>query len=169
MAAEAAPAAAAAAAAAPPFVDLSGTWLVDKAKSESIAPFLAEVGVPRLVRGLAAKSSPTTVLVHETETLHVVQKTFFKNTGNTYRFGEEVDVTVPSGDVSKQTARVLESGEIQIVGAAVGALLKRGWHQTRTTHTLQDGGDELVVVMELLRPGGEVGLRIRRVLKRKAA
>mmetsp|Transcript_11277 Transcript_11277/g.39292 ORF Transcript_11277/g.39292 Transcript_11277/m.39292 type:complete len:188 (-) Transcript_11277:230-793(-) len=104
------------AAAAAVIASFSGTYLLNKERSDSIEPFLAAVGAPWIARKMAARAQPTTIIAvgggsgggdaatggagggDDVPVMDLTQKSSFRTTTNSYRVGAGVVTVTTRGD-----------------------------------------------------------------------
>lgn len=143
-------------------VKLNGTWVLDHKRSDSIEPFLKEMGVPWLVIKLFSGATPRwDIEITEVGMKHVVHSPRGATTTD-YRFDGVVEHT--AGDGSKHPATLhLEGGKLWTV---VRHASKGDIETTYTVDAGPSGEPLLVAIVRLVRGGAEV-LLMKRAFVRK--
>ncbi|KAA0147413.1 hypothetical protein FNF27_06662 [Cafeteria roenbergensis] len=138
----------------------TGKWKPNVSKSDDFEPFLAEAGVPWLVRKAIKRSAPITELAVTGTTFRAVVNSG-SGKANEGTFGEEIDWHTPGG-TSKVKLELSAEGAISMTGPSPNAKDPKG--TLVTTYTLLPDGT-LQLTMHISRGDGSE-LLIRRILER---
>lgn len=137
---------------------LSNKWILDKAASDDIAPFLKEMGAPWLIVKAAASATPQLRLALTAASLEVKTYALLSTLKNEYFFSSESTHKAMDGSVSPARAS-LGPGCVRVsISHARGEI-------AQTFELLPSG--EMLMTIVLSRGGAEV-LRLRRVHKKVA-
>ncbi|KAA0147412.1 hypothetical protein FNF29_07357 [Cafeteria roenbergensis] len=141
---------------------LNGKWKPNPAKSESIEPFLVEMGVSWLLRQAAKRQAPVMELtVTGTTFRQVMAGPMGKKTDNGGEFGTEIEWKTPMS-TSMVTVTLTEDGDVLVSGASPN---KRDPAGRMVARFSPQPDDTVAHTIEITRGDGSV-LLIRRVLER---
>ena len=140
---------------------LNGKWVLDHKRSDSIGPFLKEMGVPWLIIKMAQGSTPTwEITLTDGGMKHVVHGPR-GITITDYLFDREVVATMGDGSKHPASLHLSPSGELSTVvkHASKGDIV--------TTYETPAGAEPVLVATIRLRRAGVEVLAIKRTFVRK--
>lgn len=145
-------------------VDLSGTWVLDLAASDSIEPMLKAQGVSYMKRKAAASMEVTQTIVQTGDTLSVDVDTSHKDTKTTVKVdGVTREVTTASGEKT-QVTNLWKAATW--VSTTVMPEHDGGPMTLTRTHALADAGKTLKQRIEL-KPAQGQAMVVTRLYRRK--
>lgn len=141
-----------------------GKWALDLKRSDSIEPFLEEMGVPWLIRKMAKGAMMRWVLSAVENGFIQETKSSFRNSTVTYIFNKETEVPNPGGS-SMITALLPSPDTLQMRGTGPAG------QSVVSNHVVIDDGKTLFMTMTVTRkaPGkdGKTELVVKRYFTRE--
>ena len=158
-------------------VDFSGVWKVDAERSEPLEPLLVAMGVPWMLRGMAAKVEVTSKMVMNEgdagpmgrgATLIITDSSKYGDaTQELVLSGEELDAVGPDGKPIKRSSTLILPWEAEGAPGAAGKPGEPAWAKAIRARRNFDGmgADAPTVRIRALLEGGAVTVDERRLME----